>query len=229
MNQVDTDLFYWINSHHTSWLDWVMWIASQGWSWGIVIAAAIIHMVTKADSRRWASLGWIVAGVGLCFLLSDRISVLCFKDVFCRLRPCHALENVRMFRTSCGGLYGFVSSHAANVFSLALFLSLYHAKKASVHPKSSIFTFHLSPFTFHFSSGPALWAIPVLTSASTIQAMSSAVPCSGWQWERWFSSSSNTLRNGSIDLSNKKNSPGNETKSLFLRILQRAYLFQRCI
>ena len=151
MNQVDTDLFYWINSHHTSWLDWVMWIASQGWSWGIVIAAAIIHMVTKADSRRWASLGWIVAGVGLCFLLSDRISVLCFKDVFCRLRPCHALENVRMFRTSCGGLYGFVSSHAANVFSLALFLSLYHAKKASVHPKSSIFTFHLSPFTFHLS------------------------------------------------------------------------------
>ena len=33
-----------------------------------------------------------------------------------------------MFQTSCGGLYGFVSSHAANVFALATFLSLWHRK-----------------------------------------------------------------------------------------------------
>ena len=33
-----------------------------------------------------------------------------------------------MFRTSCGGAYGFVSSHAANVFSLAMFLTLRYRK-----------------------------------------------------------------------------------------------------
>ena len=126
MIQHDIDLFYWINSHHTPWLDWVMWVASQPWSWAIVLVTAIVYMAVH--QKRWQWL-WILAGIGLCFLLSDRISVLCFKDVFCRLRPCHALENVRMFRTSCGGAYGFVSSHAANVFALALFLSLWHRKK----------------------------------------------------------------------------------------------------
>ena len=138
MIERDIDIFYWINSHHTPWLDWVMWVASQGWSWAIVLVAAIVYL-TVGDKNRGSHsspklgevalrAGGVCLGIGLCFLLSDRISVLCFKDVFCRLRPCHALENVRMFQTSCGGLYGFVSSHAANVFALALFLSLWHRK-----------------------------------------------------------------------------------------------------
>ncbi|MDR0714540.1 MAG: phosphatase PAP2 family protein [Bacteroidales bacterium] len=61
--------------------------------------------------------------IGLSFLLADRISVMCFKDVVCRLRPCHALEGVRTLH-GCGGQYGFVSSHAANVFSLATLFAL---------------------------------------------------------------------------------------------------------
>ena len=125
MIQRDIDLFYWINSHHTPWLDWVMWVASQGWSWAVVLVAAIVYMAVRQSRWQWL---WILGGIGLCFLLSDRISVLCFKEVFCRLRPCHALEGVRMFRTSCGGSYGFVSSHAANVFALAMFLSLWQRK-----------------------------------------------------------------------------------------------------
>ena len=138
MIQRDIDFFYWINSHHTPWLDWVMWVASQGWSWAIVLTATIIYMVVKTDGRWFAAFGWIMAGVGLCFLFSDRISVMCFKDVFCRLRPCHALENVRMFQTSCGGLYGFVSSHAANVFALALFLTLRFKQKRKHNPNKGV-------------------------------------------------------------------------------------------
>ena len=56
-----------------------------------------------------------------------------------RLRPCHALENVRMFHTNKGGLYGFVSSHAANSFAIAMFLSLMYGgkKKIIVNNKKS--------------------------------------------------------------------------------------------
>ena len=129
--QYDIDLFYWINGHHTPWLDWVMWVASQGWSWAVVLVAAVVYLAV--GQKRWQWL-WILAGIGLCFLLSDRISVLCFKEVFCRLRPCHALEGVRMFHTSCGGAYGFVSSHAANVFALAMFLSLWRKKEGGGRP-----------------------------------------------------------------------------------------------
>lgn len=121
LEQLDTSLFLWINRHHCEATDWVLWVSSQGWSWIAVILLAFSLTTLRREPRRW----WLVlAGIGLCFLLADRISVLCFKDVFCRLRPCQTIEGVRMFRTSCGGLYGFVSSHAANVFALAMFLSL---------------------------------------------------------------------------------------------------------
>lgn len=121
LNQLDTQLFYWINHHCCNALDWILWVASQSWSWAIVLVLVLCFMTLRLEPRRW----WIVlCGIGLCFLLSDRISVMCFKDVVCRLRPCHALEDVRMFHTGKGGLYGFVSSHAANVWALALFLLL---------------------------------------------------------------------------------------------------------
>ena len=121
LERFDTDLFLWINQHHNTVSDWTLWVASQGWSWAIMLVAAFCVTTLRREPRRW----WLVlAGIGLCFLLADRISVLCFKDVFCRLRPCQVLDNVRMFRTSCGGLYGFVSSHAANVFALSVFLSM---------------------------------------------------------------------------------------------------------
>ena len=153
LTATDTRLFYWINQHHNPILDWVLWVASQGWSWAIVLVAAVLYLTLSHRKQSLPTGHWslrlilLLLGIGLCFLLSDRISVLCFKDVFCRLRPCHALEGVRMFRTSCGGQYGFVSSHAANVFALALFLSLWHSYKTPKPRKK----FHLSPFTFHLS------------------------------------------------------------------------------
>jgi undecaprenyl-diphosphatase len=84
----------------------------------VVIVLAFVLLTLRQEPRRW----WLVAiGVVLCFLLADQGSVL-IKNTVCRLRPCHALEDVRMFRTHCGGQYGFVSSHAANAFAIVTFL-----------------------------------------------------------------------------------------------------------
>ena len=121
LKNIDTQWFLWVNSHHSTALDWVMWMLSQHWSWAIVIVLAFVMLTLKHEPRRW----WIVlAGIVLCFLLADQGSVHLFKDTVCRLRPCHVIENVRMFRTHCGGQYGFVSSHAANAFAIATFLFL---------------------------------------------------------------------------------------------------------
>lgn len=123
--ELDTNVFWWINSHHCGVLDWIMWVLSQGWSWVIVLVAVIIFVTLKYEPKKW----WVVlVGLILCILIGDRISVMCFKDVFCRPRPCHALEGVTMFRTNCGGQYGFVSSHAANVFTFAVFLAMRYRK-----------------------------------------------------------------------------------------------------
>lgn len=125
LKEIDTQWFLWINSHHTTALDWTMWTLSQHWSWAVVIVLAFMLLTLRQEPRRW----WLVTvGVVLCFLLADQGSVL-IKDTVCRLRPCHALEDVRMFRTHCGGQYGFVSSHAANAFAVALFFVLRYWKR----------------------------------------------------------------------------------------------------
>jgi undecaprenyl-diphosphatase len=52
--------------------------------------------------------------------------VLLFKDTVQRLRPCHAPDLqglVHLVNGHCGGLYGFVSSHAANHFAIATFMT----------------------------------------------------------------------------------------------------------
>lgn len=126
LQQIDTEVFLWINSHHNTVLDWTMWTLSQHWFWLIVLLSVIGLLTLRFEPYRW----WIViAAIGICFLLADQGSVHIFKETVCRLRPCHALENVRMFRTSCGGQYGFVSSHAANIFALVTFFVLRYRRR----------------------------------------------------------------------------------------------------
>ena len=66
---------------------------------------------------------WIILSISFLILLADFGSVKFFKEVFERLRPCHQLENVRIV-LECGGNYGFISSHASNMFSIAFFVGL---------------------------------------------------------------------------------------------------------
>ncbi len=138
--QWDTTAFCWINGHSCTAMDWVMWTLSQHWCFAIVLVIAFFALTTRTFhlspftfhlEKNW----WLVlAGIALCFLLADQGSVHLFKETVCRLRPCHALDNVRMFRTHCGGQYGFVSSHAANAFALVTFLVLrYRGLKESHH------------------------------------------------------------------------------------------------
>lgn len=123
--ELDTALFQWINGHHGAALDWVMWGLSQHWCWAIVIVVAFCTMTLRKEPQRW----WIVlVAIMLCFLLADQTSGL-IKDWVCRLRPCHALDGVRMFRTRCGGQYGFVSSHAANVFAIVTYFWLRYRRR----------------------------------------------------------------------------------------------------
>ena len=70
--------------------------------------------------------------ISLTFSLSDRISVMAFKDVFLRLRPSHepGLRELLNFYTQpngeyyMGGKFGFVSSHAANFAGITTFIIL---------------------------------------------------------------------------------------------------------
>ena len=72
LNNFDTQLFYLINGHHCTAMDWVMWVFTARWSWIIVIVAAFCFSTLRHEPRKW----WIVlAGIALCFLLADQGSV----------------------------------------------------------------------------------------------------------------------------------------------------------
>ena len=69
---------------------------------------------------------------GLIIVITDQTSVHLFKNVFLRLRPCHEPSisaAIHVVNGKCGGQYGFISSHAANSFGLAAYLSLLLGKR----------------------------------------------------------------------------------------------------
>lgn len=59
----------------------------------------------------------------LVITASDQISSSLLKNMIGRVRPCNALENVRML-VGCTGSYSMPSSHAVNNFAIAAFFSL---------------------------------------------------------------------------------------------------------
>ena len=130
---IDTRILYFINGLNTPFLDEVMWIISKPML-SIPIYLFFIYLFYTLDGKNfWRPLLAVI----LVVTLADRISVECFKDVVCRLRPSHTegiLENLHFYvksngKTYQGGLYGFVSSHAANTFGVAVFMMLYAKRK----------------------------------------------------------------------------------------------------
>ena len=126
--ELDRALFLFINGAHTPWLDPIMTGLSASYTW---IPLYILLLFLFIKNLSWRHVLFAVGAALLCFFLTDRTSVVLFKDVFCRLRPSHepTLDGIIHLLEGQGGLYGFVSSHAANLFGLATLSSLILRKK----------------------------------------------------------------------------------------------------
>ena len=92
-------------------------------TWLPLYLAIVVLMYFKFGWR----LVWPLLAVALVVTLADQTSVHLFKNVFERLRPCHNPEIKDLIHLAtgrcAGGRFGFVSSHAANTFGVAVFLS----------------------------------------------------------------------------------------------------------
>jgi len=125
--QMDRDLFLLLNGLHSETWDGIMWWMSGKTTWWPFYLLLLGFLGWKK--------GWqlvpMVLFIVLVIILTDQTSVHIFKQVFHRLRPCHepALEHmVHLVNDRCGGLYGFISSHAANCFGVAMLLLLWVRK-----------------------------------------------------------------------------------------------------
>jgi len=120
LNNIDVSILYWINGHHSDFLDQVMIFASGKLTWVLFYLFLLFLIIKKHKYKAILA----VLFIAIAITLSDQTSVRLFKNIFIRLRPCHqpgVMENLRMI-IGCGGQYGFVSSHAANSFAFAAFI-----------------------------------------------------------------------------------------------------------
>lgn len=121
LKQLDESVFLWLNSFHADWLDPIVFQLTETITW-LPFYAFLIYKIYKVDPKY--SL-WVFGGVAIAILISDQVTSGLMKPFFERLRPCHddRWDGVIHNYGRCGGLYGFVSSHAANTFAVAVFLN----------------------------------------------------------------------------------------------------------
>jgi len=127
LERLDQQLFLFLNSLHNPFLDGFMHAMSAILIWVPLYLAILIYLGITYRRKFIIILLFMLVAV----TLSDQISVQLFKNMFHRLRPCHepALKGlVHLVNGECGGMYGFVSSHASNCFNVAL-LSLLLIRK----------------------------------------------------------------------------------------------------
>jgi len=122
ISRLDRDLLIYLNSLHHPILDVVMTAVSGKWFWTPLYGLLVAWLVVQFKKRSWLLLPIIALAVAL----ADRISSGLFKPYFERFRPCHdgRLCDLLHLPDGCGGYYGFVSSHAANSFVVAMLLHL---------------------------------------------------------------------------------------------------------
>ena len=119
---IDSQLFLWLNGQHAGWLDPIMVGVTAMWPWIPLFLWWVWLVVKHYGKRCW----WVFLAVGLVILCTDQLSAHVCKPLFQRLRPCFnpELEGlVHLPNGLPGGRFGFVSSHAANTFAVASYLT----------------------------------------------------------------------------------------------------------
>jgi undecaprenyl-diphosphatase len=135
LNQWDKDLFLYLNGLHNTLWDYTMTLFTLTPVWIPFYLVILAIIVKKYGIKSW----WIILSVTLLILFADQFSGI-LKHTVKRLRPSNDPEIsqiAHVFFTK-GGLYGFVSAHAANCFSFATFSILLF--------KNRRFTFFIIPW-----------------------------------------------------------------------------------
>jgi len=133
LDTFDKEFLLWLNGFHTPFWDTIMWLFSSAPFW-IPFYLILLFVILKSINQNWPQQNYkqwigVIVSISVAILLADQISSGFFKPFFERLRPSHSPEleglvhllsdpNGNIYK---GGMYGFVSSHAANSFAIAIF------------------------------------------------------------------------------------------------------------
>ncbi len=122
LTDLDSRLFLLLNGLHADWLDGIMIAITNMLVW-IPLYLLLVYLVIRQYGKKSI---WIFLAVGLVVLCSDQLASSVCKPLFHRLRPCYNdgfRDVIYLPNGMAGGRFGFVSSHAANTFAVAAFLT----------------------------------------------------------------------------------------------------------
>jgi undecaprenyl-diphosphatase len=123
--QLDKQLLLLLNGSDSLFFDSLIMTLTTATTW-IPLYVALLYVVIKANANVRGVL-LVLAAAGCCALLAGGVDDTFVKPGVARWRPTHdpeigmLIDTVNGYR---GGNYGFFSAHAANTFSIAVFLSL---------------------------------------------------------------------------------------------------------
>ena len=127
LEKLDQQLFLFLNSINSPFWDPIMNALTGKLIWVPLYIAILFFMAMKYKRKFYVIILFII----LAAILADQSSVF-IKNLVQRPRPCHdpVFEGmVHIFNNHCGGIYGFVSSHASNAFDVAMISLLFIGKR----------------------------------------------------------------------------------------------------
>ncbi len=123
LQQIDASALLAVNGAHCPYADSLMWLISGKLAW-LPMIAALLWVLWR---RGWRQMLLAVLALALAIALADQVSSSLIKPLVQRLRPTRnpdLMQLVHIVHDYRGGMYGFVSSHAANAFASALLLAM---------------------------------------------------------------------------------------------------------
>ena len=127
---IDQQITIALNGSDSLFLDGIAQSATATITW-LPLALVLAYVIIR--NNNWRNILFTMLALGICVLIADQVASGICKPLFQRFRPAqdpsliHLIDVVDGYR---GGLYGFFSSHSANTFSLAIFVSLLIRHKA---------------------------------------------------------------------------------------------------
>ncbi|MAQ69980.1 MAG: phosphatase PAP2 family protein [Flavobacteriales bacterium] len=117
---LDRKIFLFLNNLGIEFWDpfWIF-ISNKWWMFLLIAPIILGSFFREKGSKSFYAIFMLI----ICFAVTDFIHVHLFKNVFLRLRPCWDPEIAPLSRVlvNKGGLYGFVSGHAANSAAIVAF------------------------------------------------------------------------------------------------------------
>lgn len=120
----ERELFFMLNGSDSIFWDHFMWLYSGKVVW---LPLGFFILIVLTYKINWRESIMVLLAIVLVVTLCDQFSSHIFKPLFMRFRPTHHPEFMAQVETVFGyrgGKYGFISSHAANAFGFAMYMTL---------------------------------------------------------------------------------------------------------